>query len=134
NGFLFLHIRYIGGQRDLFWTTSPDGISWTPRGTLSQMWSGQYQISWRHGQKVGTAFNVHPPTGGLNARTNLYYLETPDMGATWKTMDGAAVVTPLTDPANPALIRDYFSEGRLVYLKDLEYDADGNPVILYVTS
>jgi hypothetical protein len=134
HGFFFLHIRYNGGERDLYWTTSPDGVSWTPRGTLSQMLSGQYQISGRTGEKVASAFNVHPPVGGLDARTNLYYLETSDMGTTWKTITGAVVTTPLTDPANPALVHDYMSEGRLVYLKDITFDAAQRPVILYVTS
>ena len=31
-------------------------------------------------------------------------------------------------------MRDYQSEGRLVYLKDLGFDREGNPVLLYITS
>jgi hypothetical protein len=31
-------------------------------------------------------------------------------------------------------VRDYEAEGRLVYLKDLSFDAAGRPVILYLTS
>lgn len=134
SGFLFLHIRYNSGQRDLYWTTSADGVNWTPRGTLSQMLNGQYQISSRTGSRVGTAFNVHPPVGGLDARTNLYYLETPNLGTDWRNAAGTAVTPPLLDPANAALVRDYMSEGRLVYLKDLDYDAAGRPVIFYLTA
>ncbi len=35
---------------------------------------------------------------------------------------------------NPALVRDYEAEGLKVYLKDIRYDAEGRPVILYITS
>ena len=135
NGFLFLHTRYTGGtDRDLFTTTSADGATWTARRALSQMLSGQYQISGRHGTTVATAFNVHPVSGGLNARTDLFYLQTADMGATWTTAAGVPVDTPLTNVANPALVHDYLADGLLVYLKDLAFDASGRPVILYLTS
>jgi len=71
--------------------------------------------------------------GGLNARTNLYYLETSDLAATWRNASGTAVTTPLTDPVNAALVHDYMSESRLVYLKDLAFDSADHPVILYLT-
>jgi hypothetical protein len=35
---------------------------------------------------------------------------------------------------NPALVRDYESEGLKVYLKDLRFDGDDRPVILFLTS
>jgi hypothetical protein len=134
HGFLFLHTRYTGGtDRDLFTTTSADGTTWTARRALSQMLSGQYQISGRHGTTVATAFNVHPTSGGLNARTDLFYLQSADMGASWTTAAGVPVDTPLTNVANPALVHDYMAEGLLVYLKDLAFDAGGRPVILYLT-
>ena len=40
----------------------------------------------------------------------------------------------LRNPQNEALIRDYQSEGKLVYINDLNFDAQGNPVILAVIS
>jgi hypothetical protein len=132
-GFLFLHTRYHSGRR-LHWMTSPDGREWSAAQPLAQIAQGHYQISQRHGNRVATAFNYHPHEGGLNARTNLYYLETPDMGATWRTIDGTPVTTPLTDAVNPALVHDYEADARLVYLKDLNFDAAGRPVILYLTS
>lgn len=132
-GFLFLHTRYQKG-RSLYWSTSPDGRAWTEGKLLARMGEGHYQISWRHGERVGTAFNYHPKPGGLNARTNLYYVETPDMGKTWRTAAGETVETPLLTTDTRALIRDYESEGLLVYIKDLNYDAQGRPVILYLTS
>ncbi len=35
---------------------------------------------------------------------------------------------------NPALVRNFESQGRLVYLKQLQFDAEGRPVILFQTS
>ncbi|HXG11121.1 MAG TPA: BNR-4 repeat-containing protein [Gemmataceae bacterium] len=133
HGFLFLHTRYSPG-RNLFWMTSADGLTWNQPQPLARMVQGSYQISWRDGTRVGTAFDYHPQGGGLNARTNLYYLETRDGGKTWRTVEGKVVQTPLTTPDNPALVHDYEKEKRLVYLKDLAFDGDGNPVILYLTS
>lgn len=132
-GFLVLHTRYSPG-RDLFWMTSRDGRDWDEPRPLARVAMGHYQISWHDGRTLGTAFNYHPRPAGLNARTNLYYLGTDDGGRTWRTAGGREVETPLTEPDNPALVRDYQSEGLLVYLKDLQFDSDGRPVILYLTS
>jgi hypothetical protein len=133
-GFLFLHTRYEAGKRMWYWMTSSDGRQWSSPQALARVAQGHYQISQRQGHRVATAFNYHPQPGGLNARTNLYYLETDDMGAHWRTVGGATLPTPLTTVDNPALIHDYQSEGRLVYLKDLNVDAQGRPVILYLTA
>ena len=40
----------------------------------------------------------------------------------------------MSDPDCPALVRNFQAEGRLVYLKDINLDAQGNPVILVLTS
>ncbi|MBX6314060.1 MAG: BNR-4 repeat-containing protein [Isosphaeraceae bacterium] len=132
-GFLVLHTRYSPG-RNLFWMTSADGRTWAEPRPLARVALGHYQISRGQGDRLATAFNYHPRPLGLNARTNLYYLETPDGGRTWRTADGTAARTPMTEPQNPALVHDYEAEGRLVYLKDLQFDAEGRPVILYLTS
>ncbi len=133
-GFLFLHTRYQKGLRHLYWMTSADGQDWGPPHPLAFIEMGDYQISWRHGQRVGTAFDFHPRPIGLNARANLYYLETADGGRSWQTADGRAVVLPITNVANAALVYDSRAESRLVYLKDLNFDAQGHPVILFLTS
>jgi hypothetical protein len=133
-GFLFLHTRYTNGRRLLHWMTSRDGRSWSNPAPLATVAQGHYQISNRNGNRVATAFNYHPQKGGLNARTNLYYLETPDMGATWRTVAGDPVATPIMEAKNAALVHDYESDGKLVYLKDLNCDAAGRPVILYLTA
>ena len=132
-GFLFLHTRYEGGRR-LYWMTSRDGGEWSTPIPLAHVAQGHYQVSSRHDKRVGTAFNYHPRKGGLNARTNLYYLETADMGNTWRSAAGEVADTPLTEPHNAALVYDYEAEDRLVYLKDISFDAAGRPVILYLTS
>lgn len=138
SGFLFNHIRYDSSRRNLYWTTSPNGVAWTTRQALSQMLGGQYQITWRKGNKVGTAFDVHPG-GDVNKRTNLYYMETTDLGATWKTADGTPLTTlPLTNVNNPARVLDYYSANpsnpMRVYLKDLAFDANDHPIVLFVES
>jgi len=133
-GFLFLHTRYRDGGRSLFWMMSRDGRSWTEPQLLSRFDLGHYQISLSQGKRVATAFNYHPKPIGLNARTNLYYAETSDMGKTWLSVDGTPLRAPLSDRNNPALVDDFQARGELVYLKDLQFDSAGRPVILYLTS
>ena len=132
-GFLFLHTRYADG-RGLFWMTSPDGRQWSEPRPLAKIGMGDYQISWARRNRVATAFDYHPAPLGLNARTNIFYLETSDGGRNWQNAAGEAIELPLSDPDNAALVHDYKSEGLLVYLKDLNFDAEGHPVILFLTS
>ncbi|MCK5803076.1 MAG: BNR-4 repeat-containing protein, partial [Lentisphaeria bacterium] len=130
-GFLHLFTKYTG-VRELYWNSSPDGRCWTPDRKLAGI-EGHYQTSRRRGNRVITAFNMHPE-GKPDLRTNLYFVETDDMGDTWRTIGGEVVETPMTDKHCPALIRDFEAEGRLVYMKDINFDAEDNPVILVVTS
>ncbi|MFO0791925.1 MAG: BNR-4 repeat-containing protein [Pirellulales bacterium] len=133
-GFFFLHTRYDQGRRFLHWMTSADGYAWSEPTLLAAVEMGHYQISNRQGERIITAFNYHPLKGGLNARTNLYYLETSDFGRTWRTAAGKSVTTPIREKRNEALVFDYETEGKLVYLKDINFDAAGRPVVLYLTS
>ncbi|MCS7303538.1 MAG: BNR repeat-containing protein [Thermoguttaceae bacterium] len=134
-GFCLLHTHYERGGRSLFVWLSADGRRWSDRQPLARIEMGNYQISWQQqGGRIGTALDYHPQSGGVNARTNLYYLETRDGGRTWTTVDGQPLRLPLTEVQNPALVHDYASEKRLVYLKDLTFDTQGRPVILYLTS
>lgn len=66
-------------------------------------------------------------TGGADSRTNVYLVQTEDMGQTWQTVDGVTLTTPLTSPQSAALVYDYQKENKLVYLNDLNFDKDGNP-------
>lgn len=83
------------------------------------------------------AFNYHPAHPRSNddvGRTNLYDLETSNMGRTWRTVHGKDISIPLVGVHNESLVRDYKAEGLLVYLMDLNYDAQGRPVTLFLTS
>ena len=132
SGFLHLFTKYTKG-RELYWnTSSADGRSWTEHRKLAGM-GGHYQMSNQRQGRIITAFNMHPG-GNVDKRTNLYFLQTEDHGKTWKTADGTRVQTPLTDPKCAALVRDYRSEHRLIYLKDIVFDIQGRLVLLYVTS
>ncbi|MES1213818.1 MAG: BNR-4 repeat-containing protein [Singulisphaera sp.] len=132
-GFLVMHTNYRQG-RGLFWMTSATGENWSEPVSLAHIAQGHYQVTCSDGRRVGTAFDYHPQRGGLNARTNLYYLETTDFGQTWLTAEGDVVATPVAQVHNPALVHDYEAAGLLVYLKQLLFDAEGRPVITYLTS
>src|SRR5690606_12149168 len=93
-----------------------------------------YQISGMGRDRAGTIFDYHPKGKGLNWRTNLYYIETLDHGKSWQAADGTPIEVPLTTVESPALVHDYASTGLNVYIKDVCYDADDRPVLLYLTS
>ncbi len=135
-GILHLLTLYTSG-RELYWETYQEGDVWTanPPEELQKLvgFGGHYQVTRIHGKTVGTAFNYHPD-GNVDRRTNLYYLQTPDFGETWTTVDGTPVQTPLTERENPALITDYEARGKVVFPNKLLFDENGHPVILYITS
>jgi hypothetical protein len=140
-GFLFLHTRYGGGKdqginaaRCLFFMTSVDGMKWNEPQMLAGIERGDYQVSWRTGKRVATAFDFHPNPTGLNARASVYYMETDDLGRTWRNVAGQPVKLPLAETNNPALAYDSRADGLLVYLKDVNFDRNGRPVILFLTS
>lgn len=132
HGCLLLFTKYTKG-RELYWRMSDAaGETWSRDRKLAGM-GGHYQISNTCSGRVITAFNMHPG-GNVDRRTNLYFVQTLDQGRTWQTAGGEVVEPPITDPASPTLVRDYRAEGRLVYLKDITFDTQGHPVVLYVTS
>ena len=139
-------------QRILAEMSSSDGIEWSEWKPLAAVEIGHYQNARVHYDvqkpavdgkptvKIGTSFNYHPavPKGergiGLNWRTNLYYMESDDLGVTWRSVEGNPITTPTLDSNNPAKIYDYENENLNVYVTDLQYDAQGRPIIAYVTS
>jgi len=130
-GILELFTKYTG-VRELYWNVRQlDGSRGDDR-KLAGI-EGHYQTSYRDGQRVITAFSRHPG-GAPDRRTDLYYLETRDLGTTWQTADGKIIDPPLVDPRNAALVKSYSDEGRLVYVNSITLDGEGNPVILVVTS
>ena len=130
-GLFHLFTKYTKG-RELYWETSPDGRTWGGESKLAGM-GGHYQVSNRHGDRIVTAFMYHPG-GNVDRRTNLYCVQTSDMGQTWTTLDGEPVATPLTDVKSSALLIDYQAKGVNVYIHDLNFDREGQPIILYLTS
>ena len=139
-GFFLFFTRY-DGTRQLFWRTSTDGVEWTAYRQLASIKesgdknSGHYQISNICGTKLCTAFNRHI-NGDVDTRTNIYYLQSEDWGETWTTAAGEAVKVPVTERYSNCLVRDYqiSTEEHNCYIKDLNFDSEGNPIILYLTS
>jgi hypothetical protein len=130
-GVLHLFTKYTKG-RELYWETSTDGGTWSEDRKLAGM-GGHYQVSGSHNGKIGSFFNYHPG-GNVDKRTNLYYVQTTDTGKTWTTVDGKPLDLPLSKIANPALVIDYEAQGTMMYTCDLNWDRNGNPLLLYVTS
>lgn len=133
-GIAFFHTRYLRGHRCLFFTTSEDGRTWGELVMLAYVRQGHYQVSAVGKRKIATAFNYHPHPGGLNYRTNLYYMESDDFGRTWRAADGTPLCLPLTEIVNDALVHDYESENLRVYLVDMILDDEDRPVIVYILS
>ena len=134
-GFVCFFTRYnYPAKRTICFMSSADGVEWSEWTRIAAIDEGHYQISAANEIKAGTAFNYHPAGKGLNWRTNLYYVETDDLGKTWRSVDGQEVALPLNNVENAALVHDYASEKLNVYLKDIRFDGEGRPVILYITS
>ncbi|MEP0843939.1 MAG: BNR-4 repeat-containing protein [Phycisphaerae bacterium] len=129
--FVHLFTKYTAG-RELYWATSADGATWSPHQKMAGF-GGHYQTSMERNGKIGTAFNYHPG-GDVDKRTNLYYMQTTDGGQTWTTADGTPLTTPLNTVANPARLVDYQAQGLLCYINDTNFDEQGNPYIVYITS
>lgn len=137
-GFLNFFTKYTG-VRELYFETSSDGYNWNGDIKLAGIIeagatkSGHYQVSGSFSNILGTFFSRHPD-GNVDQRTDLYYIQTADFGKTWTTVDGEKLSIPLTGVANKARVIDYAAAGKNVYLKDLNFDQQGNPVCLYLTS
>lgn len=131
NGVLHLFTRYSDG-RELYLERSPDGYNWSEPVKVAGI-GGHYQVSSWHKGTLGTFFNRHP-RGVVDERTDLYYIQSRDGGTHWTTADGTEVQLPLTREDHPARVRNLSADGRLQYTVDLNWDADGNPILLYVTS
>lgn len=138
-GYFHFFTKYTG-VRQLYFESSTDGDNWTEDKLLAAIAendgekSGHYQTSNIYqGKKLGTFFNRHPQ-GNVDKRTDLYYVQTEDMGKTWTNVQGEKLEIPLTSVENPARVIDYRSQGKNVYMKDMGFDSHGNPVCLYIRS
>lgn len=99
---------------------------------------GDYLRSWQAPSgKIGVAFDRHPGDRrpkALNYRTDVYYLESDDFGATWKTAAGTPVALPVETRENPALVFRYGDKGLNAYIKGVRFDSAGRPLVLYIVS
>lgn len=129
--FMLMHTKVIRG-RELYWTSSADGKTWLESRKLASM-GGHHQITNATGNKLVSVFSYFPE-GNMDKRTNIYFIQTEDFGRTWKTIDNKVLSTPITDIHSESLVKDYESEKKLVYLKDVNFDSEQNPVILALLS
>ncbi|MBY5958738.1 BNR repeat-containing protein [Membranicola marinus] len=139
SGLLHLFTKYTG-VRQLYWEHSQNGMQWSDDQLLAAIpqepgeKSGHYQISatWQ-GKRVGTFFNRHPQ-GNVDQRTDLYYLQTDDLGNVWTDAAGNKIDIPVIDPQTTALVKDFYTEGKNIYLKDMGFTKQGHPVGLFIKS
>lgn len=137
-GFFHFFTQY-SGHRQLYFETSTDGYKWSETSHFADIKepgdtkSGHYQTSGHYGDKIVTFFNRHP-NGNVDKRTNMYYLQTTDFGKTWTTADGQVLEIPIRDVASPCLVHECQSKGQNLYVKDVNFDKNGNPVCLYLKS
>lgn len=129
--FMMMHTKNLRG-RELFWSTGVDGKSWS-RGLKLAGFGGHFQVSNAYDNKIFSVFTYFPERN-VDRRTNLYLVQSGDMGKTWRTIDNKLLKTPLTDVRNDALVKDFEAENKLVFINDLNFDKEGNPVILAVIS
>ncbi len=144
---LFLFLTKYDHNRESFWITSPDGESladsrtWQAPGQLNA-WTvgsdgdtyghGNYQFTAAHGSRVATAMNNW--IGRTRDRSNLFYLQSDDLGKTWQTAGGEDFVPPIRQVQCPPLVRDFWAEHLQVYVQHLTFDGQGRPAILFLTS
>jgi hypothetical protein len=144
---LFLFFTKYDHNRESFWLSVRDGKSlaypetWKTCGQLNAWTVGQkdgkpghgnYQFTGAHGSRVATAMNNW--IGRTRDRSNLFYLQSDDMGKTWQTADGKDFTPPVREVKCRALVRDFWSEGLQVYIQHLTFNRQGRPAILFLTS
>lgn len=137
-GFFNFFTKYTG-VRELYFESSVDGQNWSDDVKLAGIIedgatkSGHYQVS-SHNEKVLATFFSRHPDGNVDGRTDLYYIQTSDFGKSWTSASADSLTIPLTTVGNKARVIDYATEGKNVYLKDMNFDQNGYPVCLYLTS
>ena len=127
------------GVRQLYFEKSEKGTEWSADIMLAAIpeekgeKSGHYQVSAQFQNKMGTFFNRHP-NGNVDQRTDLYYLETIDKGNSWTNSNKAMITIPVTEKNSHSRVIDYASLKKNIYLKDMIFDSQGNPICLYIRS
>ena len=138
-GYFHFFTKYEG-VRLLYFETSQDGVQWTEDKLLAAIpenfgeRSGHYQVSASFkNRKLGTFFNRHP-NGDVDKRTDLFYMESEDLGKSWTDVHRNSLEIPIQNKNTNAKVIDYRSKNKNVYVKDMGFDKKGNPVCLYVRS
>ncbi|MDD4921854.1 MAG: BNR-4 repeat-containing protein [Bacteroidales bacterium] len=138
SGFFHFFTKYTG-IRELYYQTSSDGVTWSRDTKLAGMigkgekQGGHYQVGNHLGNKIVTFFNRHP-NGDVDKRTNIYGVQTTDFGKTWTTLGHIPLTLPITDANSKALLLEVESQHKNVYIKDVNFNSKGNPVVLYIVS
>ncbi|MCU0362297.1 MAG: BNR repeat-containing protein [Bacteroidales bacterium] len=132
DGELMLLYSRIAKSEELIFEKSRDGMTWEGRKNLSGF-GGHLQVSAMKGDKIVTAFN-YMPENNRDRRTNLYILQSVNKGESWETAAGDKIEIPLKSADNEALIFDFEAEGKFVYLCDINFDKNTNPVVLALIS
>ncbi len=138
-GYFHFFTKYTG-YRELYYERSNDGVNWTEDLLLASISendgedAGHYQTSNLFDNKtLGTFFNRHPQ-GNVDKRTDLYYVQTSDLGKTWTTVEGVELKLPITEMKSASRVVDYAAQSKNVYVKDMGFDSEGNPACLYIRS
>mgnify|MGYP000232477517 CR=1 FL=1 len=141
-GFFHFFTKYkFLGVRELFFESFLNKKNWTSSKKLASIPSGEdrlgghYQISgmYKKGKILGTFFNRHT-NGNVDTRSDLYYLQTTNYGSSWSTVYGRKIAPPVNMVKSRSRVIDYRTQQKNVYLKDMAFDNNGNPVCLYITS
>lgn len=138
-GYFHFFTKYQG-VRLLYFETSQDGVHWSEDQLLAAIPenagepAGHYQVSASFkNRKLGTFFNRHPD-GDVDKRTDLFYMETEDLGKSWTDVQKNSLEIPLQNKNSSARVIAYRSKNKNVYVKDMGFDKKGNPVCLYIRS
>ncbi|MDX9725474.1 MAG: BNR-4 repeat-containing protein [Bacteroidales bacterium] len=130
-GFVLFYSK-TGNGSELFCSSSISGKDWSDSRKLASM-GGHLQISESYGGRIATAFNYFPG-GDIDRQTNLYLMLSDDNGNSWKTIESRRLQIPLREVENEALLKNFEKEGKLVHLSDIDFDSNGDPVILIIVS
>jgi hypothetical protein len=132
-GLVLIHTRY-SNEREVHVSFDPAGADPGPR----LIGGPHYAITHAVGDHIVLAYNDHPGRS-VDRRANLSVIESWDAGASWYSLDGQLLweygsgrVIPDRDPRS--LVLDTESRGRLLYLKDIRSDSNGETAVMYVTS
>jgi hypothetical protein len=122
----------VNEQPSVFFSISPDGLAWSKPVQLATFGVVDTCVSGQFRNKVGVALGSRPGGTPPTERSNLYYLETSDLGKTWQAYPRLAFALPLKTEDHAAKAYDYGNGWRL-FLRNLVFSPMGHPIILQVT-